>query len=1073
MFAHCDSGFHRVLRAAVLCLAAGWLVMAPDARAGLTFNINLSQFNSNGTNYYYTISGLLSTNSDLPNPPFGDYLMVSPGYPGNNGTGANFHYDSTNGFYATGGFSDFYGDFASVMDGMTNGNWTIYVTNLAGTSFSTYTFSISAPSITSNDLPEVFVTFPTNGATGITNQPNFTWVGGSTSYDGEDIKLEGATNNFYQEVLTAVTVTNFQFPAVTVPPGTYYFSIDYNVSTNSLMVASTPSQGSLNPIGSWTSTAMLNTSFQSQFTIPQPASTNLIGSSQGHILVLHYTWDGSFPNALVASLDVSGNGNNASFGAGGGPNGGVTLTNDAEEGGQAVQFHDPDGESLGALGVQAPSEVLSALAASFTVSCWIKTTQEAFGSDDDFAFNGAGIVSADVSGLANDVVPIALTGSKIGFNTGGSSDQTINSATSVNDGNYHLVTVTRDQTTGNKEIYIDGSLDTTGSGTTNFLSDPQMVSFGSQINAATANLSFADFHNGFDGDMDDLQIYSGVLNSNEVAFLFQNPGTNAPNLSGNGLLAHYTFDDTNHIGTDSSGNGFNLDFNGGDGVTTTNDAEAGGNAAFFDGGSYLAYQSAPTSVLAAFAGDFTLALWVKTTQSYGSDNTPAYFGAGIVAADIAGPANDIVPMALTGGAIGFNTGGGSDDTINTSIDINDGTYHQVVVTRDQATGEKQIYIDGTLNTNDFATTNLLNDPVNIGIGTGIDASQTDPGQLSNGEFYNGDLDDIQIYNRVLNTNEIAFLFNNPGQAVNTIVPPPPFSGTVILNMTIYRNEDPVAGDQFYLFPGLSANPVPTTTDQLSSPTGQFNSSFSSSGDGGSGSTIFGSLGDLVNECTNGQWTLTINQNSIAQQVFHFTVSVADLTTNLLSKVTILIPTNGGVNVSPNTPFQWTGGPPGFTSVAISKQTISGSNIVSFTSAVTATNWPSPPILDPGTNQFTVSYSANNITNVAFSIPVDTNLNIVSNFVTQVGLNDAATSIFTVAGGATPIKLVNTLISGTSLQFSFQSDSGFPNRVQYNTNLASTNWLTYTNVPGDGTFKTVLVPLSIFGSSSNGFIRVHP
>ena len=673
----------------LLCLS-GWL--APSARAGLTFQTHISRFNANGTNYYYTIDGAqMTTNSNPSNPPFGDYPLVSPGYPGNNGTEATFHYDSTNGFYGIGGSSTFYGDYVSMLNGVTNGNWTLFVTNLAGNSVSTYSFAVSAPTITSNDIPEVLVTFPTNGATIVNNNmPTFTWVGGSTSYDGEDIKLTSANDNsFYHEVLTAVSVTSWQFPSVTVPPGTYNFNIDYNVTTNSLLVASTPTNGLHQAISSWVSTAMLDTSFQSQFTVPTPTTNT--PPPQGHALVLHYTWDGSFSDPFSASVDVSGNGNTPSGATGGGPNGGVTLTNQAVEGGQAVCFLDPDGMSLGALSILGPSDVLNALAGSFTVSCWIRTTNH-FGNDGDYAFDGAGIVAADVSGLHNDVVLIALTGTKIGFNTGGDSDQTINSSASVNDGSYHLVTVTRDQPTGNKVIYIDGVLDTSGSGTTNLLNDPQMVTFGSQIDAVASDFSSAAFHNGFDGDMDDLQIYFGVLSPAEVAFLYHNPGTPAPNLSGNGLVAHYAFDDTYNVGQDTSGNGFNLDYNGDDGVTQTTDAVAGGNAAYFDGYSYLTYSSAPSNVLAAIAGDFTLALWVKTSQFSGFDGDPAWFDAGIVAADIPNQHNDIIPMALTGGQIGYMTGGNSDDTLNSTVDINQGDrYHQVVVTRSQATGKSRFH----------------------------------------------------------------------------------------------------------------------------------------------------------------------------------------------------------------------------------------------------------------------------------------------------------------------------------------------------------------------------------------------
>ena len=103
------------------------------------------------------------------------------------------------------------------------------------------------------------------------------------------------------------------------------------------------------------------------------------------------------------------------------------------------------------------------------------------------------------------------------------------------------------------------------------------------------------------------------------------------------LIAHYTFDNSGNLGKDSSGNGYDLDFNGGNGVLSTNDAWLGGGAAYFDGGSFLSYSSAPANVLHALAGDFSLSFWIKTTQDNGNEDAgPGWAGSGIVAADIPG-----------------------------------------------------------------------------------------------------------------------------------------------------------------------------------------------------------------------------------------------------------------------------------------------------------------------------------------------------------------------------------------------------------------------------------------------------
>ena len=89
-------------------------------------------------------------------------------------------------------------------------------------------------------------------------------------------------------------------------------------------------------------------------------------------------------------------------------------------------------------------------------------------------------------------------------------------------------------------------------------------------------------------------------------------------------------------------------------------------------------------------------------------------------------------------------------------------------------------------------------------------------------------------------------------------------------------------------------------------------------------------------------------------------------------------------------------------------------------------------------------------------------------------------IFTPAGfiakisessSAQPVTLLNPQTVGVNFQFSFQSQTGFTNAVQYRTNLVSGSWQTYSNFAGDGTLKTIPVPLSLFSPANQGFIRV--
>ena len=109
-------------------------------------------------------------------------------------------------------------------------------------------------------------------------------------------------------------------------------------------------------------------------------------------------------------------------------------------------------------------------AGSFSFSAWVKTTVTN-GSDFNNAFFGGVIFWAyNDHNNTHDTIPLSITGSKGAFTTRGTNSgasETLHSQTSVNDGTYHLLTVTRDGSTGEKKIYVDGHLEDSQIGTTN------------------------------------------------------------------------------------------------------------------------------------------------------------------------------------------------------------------------------------------------------------------------------------------------------------------------------------------------------------------------------------------------------------------------------------------------------------------------------------------------------------------------------------------------------------------------------------------------------------------------------
>lgn len=74
---------------------------------------------------------------------------------------------------------------------------------------------------------------------------------------------------------------------------------------------------------------------------------------------------------------------------------------------------------------------------------------------------------------------------------------------------------------------------------------------------------------------------------------------------------------------------------------------------------------------------------------------------------------------------------------------------------------------------------------------------------------------------------------------------------------------------------------------------------------------------------------------------------------------------------------------------------------------------------------------------------------------------------------TPLTLTNVTYTGTNLSFSFTAQAGITNIVQYTTNLTTGNWRVYSNIFGSPGLTTVSMPLSLFGTSKTGFVRVHP
>jgi len=226
---------------------------------------------------------------------------------------------------------------------------------------------------------------------------------------------------------------------------------------------------------------------------------NLLGNDYDSFLVARY----NFENTNSPYADSSGNNNNPNEFPSGSP--ADTFSTNAAEGQYARLY-------FGQTGFQfdqsdpAYNHLSNALSGNFSVTGWVKTTNSV-GNDFDNAYYGAPIFFSGSDFNNHCTIPLTITGSKAGFSiisSDGPGTVTIHSTTSVNDGQYHFLAVTRRQSSGLMSVYVDGNLEATDTGITN-----PVITEG-WINIATGP-------NNFSGLMDDVRIYSTNLSAGDVA----------------------------------------------------------------------------------------------------------------------------------------------------------------------------------------------------------------------------------------------------------------------------------------------------------------------------------------------------------------------------------------------------------------------------------------------------------------------------------------------------------------------------------------------------------------------------
>ncbi len=219
---------------------------------------------------------------------------------------------------------------------------------------------------------------------------------------------------------------------------------------------------------------------------------------------------------------------------------------------------------------------------------------------------------------------------------------------------------------------------------------------------------------------------------------------------------------------DASGNGNHGTVSGATFVT----GKLGASAAQFNGSS--SYLQIPRTI----SNHFTLSFWLKTTDTGGTGQW--WSGRGLVDGEVAGTADDF-GVSLTGGKVALGIGN-TDTTVTTTNSLNNGQWHHVAATRDALTGEQRVYLDGTLQASGFGPVGTKASPPYLRIGS-IQSGAA-------GGFFNGVIDDVQLFGRVFAATEIGSLMNHPPQITNA-----PGSYSILAGRTLTLTNSATDPDQ--------------------------------------------------------------------------------------------------------------------------------------------------------------------------------------------------------------------------------------------------------------------------------------
>jgi hypothetical protein len=442
--------------------------------------------------------------------------------------------------------------------------------------------------------------------------------------------------------------------------------------------------------------------------------------------------------------DVSGNGHHGT------PLGGVTFVSDPERG-QVADFDGINGEID--CGDVDDFEILTG---SMSFSAWFKTATDGATGMHVLAMLKQ---QADFSGyrlLVRDTCSPGALDFSVNYDLSSGDQLAVAAVQRTNDGEWHHVCAVVDRATETVHLYIDG-VDDIGETGCSWLPKADSTGYDSADSGTTPFFIGNKYQTSsyWDGRIDEVRIYNRALSQEEVDELINLPTEppEPPDLN-TGLVGHYPLDEN---GNDASGNGHHGTPQGG--VSFVSDPERG-QVASFNGVNGI-IDMGDVDEFEVLEDSMSFSAWCKT--AFDGANGMHLLTMLKTQADFSGY-RFLIRNDCSSGALDFSVNydfsSGHQLTVAASNRVNDGAWHHIcgVVDRDEET--VHLYIDGV---DDIGETGCSWLPQVDSTGFGSSDSGTTPFIIGNQDqitsYWNGQIDEVRIYDRALSQIEVQALSN--------------------------------------------------------------------------------------------------------------------------------------------------------------------------------------------------------------------------------------------------------------------------------------------------------------------------